>query len=361
MQEEKAIFNINNTFYRPESKIVRDLGVLGAAIAQKERGSLRVLEVMSGSGVRALRYWLESGADWLWVNDGNPEIKPTLAANLESLLQQKQGKITYKSAQEVLLECYLEKDHYDLVDIDAFGSPASLFSAIPLATKIGGLIYLTNTDGRTLTGHNLENSLADYGASARNHPAAHEQGLRLIIAGLQLESARLGLGITPIFSFFFGQSYRVMVRLTANRQLNTHNYGFLGYCHSCGEYQSVPWPKLGKIVCSGDGQPLTLTGPLWLGSLHDRFYLEKMADLADQWQWKKVVKLLEIMREENDFPPYFYSFREIGRRGKLDLPKREDLIAALLEQGYRAAATHINPQAVKTNASLAQCIAILKD
>ena len=40
MQEEKAIFNINNTFYRLESKIVRDLGVLGAAIAQKERGSL---------------------------------------------------------------------------------------------------------------------------------------------------------------------------------------------------------------------------------------------------------------------------------------------------------------------------------
>jgi tRNA (guanine26-N2/guanine27-N2)-dimethyltransferase len=65
--------------------------------------------------------------------------------------------------------------------------PASLFSAIPLATKIGGLIYLTNTDGRTLTGHNLENSLADYGAYARNHPAAHEQGLRLIIAGLRLK------------------------------------------------------------------------------------------------------------------------------------------------------------------------------
>ncbi|MFN9318163.1 MAG: hypothetical protein ACK58Y_16685, partial [Microcystis sp.] len=58
--------------------------------------------------------------------DGNPEIKPTLAANLESLLQQKKGKITYKSAQEVLLECYLEKDHYDLVNIDAFGSHASM-------------------------------------------------------------------------------------------------------------------------------------------------------------------------------------------------------------------------------------------
>ena len=40
MQEEKAIFNINNTFYRPESKIVRDLGVLAAAIVKKEQVSL---------------------------------------------------------------------------------------------------------------------------------------------------------------------------------------------------------------------------------------------------------------------------------------------------------------------------------
>jgi tRNA (guanine26-N2/guanine27-N2)-dimethyltransferase len=359
MQEGKAIFNIKNTFYRPESKIVRDLGVLAAAIAKKERGNLRVLDLMTGCGVRALRYELESAADWLWVNDGNPEIQPTLAANLENLCQQQKVKITYKPAQKVLLECYLQKDYYDLIDIDAFGSPASLFSAIPLAAKIGGLIYLTNTDGRTATGHNLENSLADYGAYARNHPAAHEQGLRLIIASLQLESARLGLGIIPIFSVFFGQSYRVMVQLTANRQLNSQNYGFIGYCHGCGEYQSVPWPKLGKIVCSVDGQPLTLSGPLWLGSLHDSIYLEKMLNLALQWRWEKVVKLLELMRGENDFPPYFYSFREIGRRGKLDVPKKENLIHFLQERGYQAAATHINPQAIKTTASLAQCLAIL--
>jgi tRNA (guanine26-N2/guanine27-N2)-dimethyltransferase len=361
MQEEKAIFNINNTFYRPKSKIPRDLGVLAAAITKKERGNLRVLDVMTGCGVRSLRYWLESGADWIWANDGNPEISPTLAANLGGLLQQQKGKITYKSAQQVLLECYTQKDYYDLVDIDAFGSPASFFSTIPLATKIGGLIYITNTDGRTATGHNLENSLADYGAYARNHPAAHEQGLRLIISSLQLESARLGLGIMPIFSFFFGQSYRVMVQLTASKQLNIHNYGFLGYCHACGEYQSVLWPKLGKTVCSQDGQSLILTGPMWLGNLHNQIYLHKMLDLANQWRWEKVVKLLEVMIGENDFPPYFYTFQEIGRRGKLDVPKKADLIQSLQNQGYQAASTHINPQAIKTTASLVQCITISRN
>ncbi len=34
--------------------------------------------------------------------------------------------LNFSFAQEVLLECYLEKDHYDLVNIDAFGSHASM-------------------------------------------------------------------------------------------------------------------------------------------------------------------------------------------------------------------------------------------
>lgn len=357
MQEGQAIFNTQNTFYRPEGKIVRDLGVLAAAIAKKERGQLRVLDLMTGSGVRALRYWLESEADWIWVNDGNPEIRTTLSANLTDFLAQQKGKITYQSAQQVLLECYTQKDYYDLVDVDAFGSPAALFSAIPLGTKIDGLIYITNTDGRSATGHNPENSLADYGAYARSHPAAHEQGLRLIIAALQLDCAKLGLGIVPIFSLFFGQSYRVMVQLKASKQLNSLNYGFLGYCHACGEYQSVTWQKLGKAICVTDGQSLTLTGPMWLDNLHSTIYLEKMRVLADQWKWSKVVKLLEIMLRENNFPPYFYTFREIGSRGKLDVPKKPDLIQSLQNQGYQATETHINSQAIKTNAPLAQCIA----
>jgi len=41
---------------------------LAAAVYRQKIGQLRVLEVMAGSGVRSLRYWLESGADELWVN-----------------------------------------------------------------------------------------------------------------------------------------------------------------------------------------------------------------------------------------------------------------------------------------------------
>ena len=66
------------------------------------------------------------------------------------------------------------------------------------------------------------------------------------------------------------------------------------------------------------------------------------------------------MAAENDFSPYFYTLREIGKRGKLDLPKRSHLIQALQDNGYQAALTHINAQAIKTNANIHTCIAIAR-
>jgi tRNA (guanine26-N2/guanine27-N2)-dimethyltransferase len=168
----------------------------------------------------------------------------------------------------------------------------------------------------------------------------------------------MGLGIEPVFSLFFGESYRVMVRLVSPSALSSANYGFLGYCHSCGDYQIVSWQGLGRVCCAQDGKPLTISGPMWLGKLHDREQLAKMALLAEEWGWSKRVELLREMEAEADFPPYFYTLREIGKRGRMNTPKRDNLLQALQEQGYHASSTHINPQAIKTDANLATCIHI---
>jgi tRNA (guanine26-N2/guanine27-N2)-dimethyltransferase len=83
-----------------------------------------------------------------------------------------------------------------------------------------------------------------------------------------------------------------------------------------------------------------------------------MKNLAQQLEWSQRVELLAAMESEAEFPPYFYTLREIGRRGKMDLPKRSRLIEALQAVGYRATATHIDAQAIKTNAKIAICIEI---
>ncbi|OKH25958.1 tRNA (guanine-N1)-methyltransferase [Hydrococcus rivularis NIES-593] len=358
--EGKAKFQVGNAFYRSASQVVRDLGVLAAAIYKSDRGILRVIDAMTGCGVRTLRYWLESGADWIWANDSNPEIRPVLENNLKDAIASGQCQITHTDANRIFFDCYNRRDYYDLVDVDCFGSAAPYLHTALWATKIGGLLYLTSTDGRTATGHQPENSLSIYGAYTRCHPASQEQVLRLLIGSAQQAAASIKLGIEPIFSLFTGQTYRVMLRLLAKPCLTPENYGFLGYCHQCGDYQVVSWRKLGKTCCQRDGSLLILSGPMWLGQLHHREQLRRMQSLAQRLEWSKRLELLATMEAETDFPPYFYTLTEIGRRGKLDLPKRSHLIQALQERGYRATITHINAQAIKTNADLMACISIAR-
>lgn len=359
-REERAKFKIGKAFYNPQSKYVRDLGVLTAAVYRQERGELRIIDALAGCGVRSLRYYLESQADYVWVNEGNPQLNSTLQQNLTPALAPDRYQITHRDAHRVFFHCYQERDYYDLVDVDCFGSAVPYLNSMLWATKIGGLMYLTCTDGRTLTGHPPEKTVQTYGAIARSHPAIQEQALRLLVGAVQQQAAGKSLGVEPIFSLFTGQTYRVMLRLVARPQITANNYGFLIYCHGCGNYQTLSWRKLNKASCTCGNPAITIGGAMWLGKLHDRQQLNAAITLAEQWQWHKAARLLNLMCGEIDFPPYFYTLQEIGHRGKLDLPKRSHLIAALRERDYTAAPTHIDPQGIKSNANLETIVAIAK-
>jgi tRNA (guanine26-N2/guanine27-N2)-dimethyltransferase len=360
MNEGKAQFQLGNAFYNPKSQVVRDLGVLAALAYKKQQGSLRVLEVMAGSGVRSLRYYLESDADFVWLNEGNYQLNSLLQQNIQQTIKSDRYKLTHWDAHRVFFDCFNRRDYYDLVDVDCFGTAAPYLSTMLWATKIGGLMYLTSTDGRTLAGRIPDKSLQAYGAYPRSHPALQEQALRIIIGSVAQQAGTKGMGVEPVFALFAGETYRVMFRLIRHANLTAENYGFLGYCHQCGDYQTISWRKLGKAVCSHDNSPFTVSGAMWLGSLHDRQYLLEMQEFAQQLQWQNIVKLLSTMESEAELPPYFFTLQEIGKRGKLDLPKRSYIIEALQNRGYRASATHINPEAIKTDADIHTCIAIAK-
>lgn len=359
-QERKVRFQTGKAFYNPQSQFVRDLGVLAAIVYKKDRGRLRVLDALAGCGVRSLRYLQESSADYLWVNEGNPDNTFILQQNLAAAISAGCCKLTHQDAHRIFFQCYEHQDYFDLVDVDCFGTAVPYLNSMLWATRIGGLMYLTSTDGRTLTGHLPENSIKAYGAIARSHPAAHEQALRLLIGSTAQQAGTKGLGIEPVFSLFTGKTYRLMMRLVSKPHLTDHNYGFLAYCHSCGNYQTIAWRKLNKISCSCScsDPAITVSGAMWLGELHDRRQIEDFISLAQQLGWQKIADLLTTMAGEIGLPPYFYKLGEIGRRGKIDIPRRSHLIETLQDRGYQAAATHINPQAIKTNASMETCIAL---
>ncbi len=367
--EGQVKFIVDNAFYRPQSKIVRDLGILAGAVYQQEKHQLKVLDVMSGCGVRSLRYVVESGANFVHSNEGNPDILSILKSNLEANLKPEFYQITSLNANQIFFKCSNDKNYYDLVDVDCFGSANPYLTNMIYGTKLGGLMYITSTDGRSMTGILPENSLRNYGSYLRHLPIKHEQGLRLLIGKIQQSAAENGLGIEPIFAYFTGQNYRVMVRLIKKVMLTENNYSFLGYCYQCGEYQKVPWRNLGKVTCdckierkenNNYYSSVVLSGAMWLENLHNINYLQKMKEIAVKWNWQKVIKLLNIMENEASLPPYFYPLQEIGSRGKLDLPKRDILIKELQNQGYESAISHVNIQAIKTTASFKKTVEIAK-
>ena len=111
LTEGKATFVTGSAFYRSHSQTSRDLGVLAAAVYRSKIGRLRVLDTMTGSGLRSLRYALEAGADLVWANDADPEIQGVLRENLNALEDPHQVRITQLSANQIFWRCAIDGDY----------------------------------------------------------------------------------------------------------------------------------------------------------------------------------------------------------------------------------------------------------
>lgn len=68
-------FDTGGAFFRAQSAQGRDLAMLCAALHKRETGSLRVLDCMSGSGMRAARFLHHAGAEHVVANDVNPATR----------------------------------------------------------------------------------------------------------------------------------------------------------------------------------------------------------------------------------------------------------------------------------------------
>lgn len=119
-----------------------------------------MLDAMCGCGVRSLRYLVQSEADFVWANDGNEDYNKTIISNLstfrvhdEAEEKKKKWVVTHSDANRVMTECYLNRDYFDLIDIDSFGSESTFIRSAYDALKLDGLLYLTSTDGYSSGGH----------------------------------------------------------------------------------------------------------------------------------------------------------------------------------------------------------------
>ncbi|KAI3987165.1 hypothetical protein MKX01_031649 [Papaver californicum] len=381
-------FEPGDSFFRHESAIGRDLGALAAALYKRSKGSLRVLDAMCGCGVRSLRYLVQSEADFVWANDGNEDYRNTIVSNLSNFCdnkvtgdeegeeKKKKWAVTHSDANRVMTQCYLNRDYFDLIDIDSFGSESTFIRSAYDALKLDGLLYLTSTDGYSSGGHRPHHSLASYGAFVRPMPFSNEVGLRMLIGGAVREASVLGFRVTPLFSYYsyHGPVFRVMLQVNRGKVPESRNYGFISYCTQCGSSQEISWHGLGRISCpcnNGEvSSSLVVSGPLWTGRLHDTAYVKEMLNLAQEWGWAgsdsmgtDIEKLLTQMVDESDpkLPFGYIKLDEVASRAKVNSPPLRSMMSTILKEGYAVSRSHIASNAIKTNCPMSVCIQIARD
>ena len=352
-------------FFRTASRPSRDLGVL-LARSLAARGAVRVLDLMAGCGIRSLRYGLEGSVEAVWANDADADRLPLLHTNLAPLAGRVDVVATARTAQHLLAELTLRRDHHELVDLDAFGAPVDLLPAALEAVSLGGALYLASTDGRSATGHDRRAAVRRFGAAARAHPASWELALRLQLGVVARTTWAQGRGIRPLFSFSEGRTFRTAVgveRLPAPGEEGL--LGLVAHCHGCGDQQVQSLMALGRwqaCLCGSSGS-LAVSGPLWIGPLQDAAVLASMASQAEQSPHTlgaDGVRLLARLQGDTGYPARCWPTDQIARRLGGGPPRLQDLVAALRAAGHCASASGVMAAQVRSDAPWPEVLEICR-
>jgi tRNA (guanine26-N2/guanine27-N2)-dimethyltransferase len=136
-------------------------------------------------------------------------------------------------------------------------------------------------------------------------------------------------------------------------------FGFVCHCQKCGNR------KFGKneTVCDLCGSPFQMAGPLYLGPINDKKFCEEtLSDLSERKfkQKSSEMKLLGLLIEEAELPPFYYDIHYVAKKQHLKIPKTDVLLDRLKQRGFSVGHAHFCDTAVKTNALFAEFVEALK-
>ena len=344
-------------FFRPESRPSRDYSVLLARTLARHR-PLRLLDLMAGCGIRALRCGLEAEAALIWANDADPDRLPLLERNLADLPAGTERRCTALTAQQLLAGCLQHQERFDLVDLDAFGCASALLPLALESVAFGGVLVLASSDGRSPTGHDRSAAVRRLGAAARAHPASWELALRLQLGTVARSAWALGRGIEPLLSFSEGRTFRTAVRLLRRPKAGEESQlGMLAHCHGCGDQQVQSllalsrWQPCGCVAPSVP--PLSVSGPLWIGNLQHPATLDALleqAALSPPTLAAEGERLLRRLAADPAPTARCWPTEAIARALGLGQPPLAALVTALQRQGYGAAASAVMPGQLRSDA-----------
>jgi len=275
----------------------------------KLRKSMRILDALSATGLRALRYASELPCPtYVVANDLLKQATKTIEMNVQhNKLSDKIKASTSDAQAHMYMAAFGNQGHaygkYDVIDLDPYGTAVPFLDAALLAINDNGLLCVTCTDAGVFNSTGFpEKCYALYGGTSIKGLHAHEGGLRLILNAIATAAGKNGMAIEPLLSLSIDFYARVFVRVKkspadvkylAGKSMIVHQ------CDSgCGAWSIQPMGRFsvqqGKkdtpfskfhLAQSSRGQSCEfcgfkthVAGPMWAGPLHNPHFINRILD-----------------------------------------------------------------------------------
>ena len=356
-------------FYNPRMEFNRDISILALQAFQKELDKeVDICDVFGGSGIRGIRYKKEiDNIRNVAVNDISELANEFTKINAQENnieIEEDNFEIHQKEANIFLRN---NRGKFDIIDIDPFGTPSNFTDSVAYSIKKDALLCITATDTSALCGTYKTPCIRKYNAKPYKSEYCHENGIRILAGFVALTMAKYRKYIEIKMSHSSEHYMRIYMKIKKSSKAcdeSLKNMGYISHCKEClyrqtsnGIARDIP------EYCPECGAKLIHAGPLWLGEIEDKEFIESMIKVSEDKKLNtknKILKLLNTCKEEASKPATFYDLHEICRCLKISAPKMDKVMDKLKEEGYSAVRTHFNPIGIKTNGSINEVKKIVK-
>jgi tRNA (guanine26-N2/guanine27-N2)-dimethyltransferase len=331
-----------SVFFNPVMEFSRDVSVLVLREFVRKR-KLKILDGLAATGARGVRIANEVDGNFqVILNDHNPKAVETIEKNLD------QNALENCRVENKKMNTLTSEEDFDCIDIDPYGSPVQFIDASLQALRKSGMLAVTATDTAPLCGSSPKACLRRYDARSIKTSYCKETGARILVGYCVRLAAKYEIALTPLLSFFADHYIRIHFTLDKGARKTDNilrNVGYVTYDSKTGVRRKViGFPReLGNVQ---------IAGPLWIGDLHDRAFVERMKLDGSLGTLKRLSKYRDLWIEEAKMPPFFYDQNEIASLTKTQPFPLTDIIQRLEEQGFLASKTHFSPTGFKTDANI---------
>ncbi|CAN6992952.1 unnamed protein product [Brassica rapa subsp. trilocularis] len=345
----------------------------------------KVLEALSASGLRALRYAREiEGIGQVVALDNDIASVEACQRNIKF-----NGSLAISKVEshhtDARVHMLTHPNEFDVVDLDPYGSPSIFLDSAIQSVSDGGLLMCTATDMAVLCGGNGEVCYSKYGSYPLRGKYCHEMALRILLASIESHANRYKRYIVPVLSVQMDFYVRVFVRVytSASAMKSTPlKLSYVYQCIGCDSFHLQPvgrslpknnsvryLPAIGPVVaqdCYHCGKKYNMGGPIWSAPIHDQEWvtsiLNSVKSMNDRYPaYDRIYAVLTTISEasceiclcsELVDVPLFLSLHNLCATLKCISPSAAMFRSAVINANYRISGTHVNPLGMKTDAPM---------